>query len=574
MPPTQQEKGREIIGRRSAEWAEHQLSWRWLLDSLEGGERYRNAHYGVDPMGMIVRNLIRHKREYPDPMGTYGAVGSTLPDYAASGQDQAAYATYDDYELRRARTPVPTFVAEAVDSLLDKVFASEVSREAPEGGIFTPIHEWWADVNGVGTTADDWMRETIGRLVLTLGQIDVLFDHPKAPNGETVDNQADVNRLGLNRCVASFILPENMLWWTLNHDLSYGECLVREFPEGEEPAADGAGMMSTGAYSHESYRHWTATESTLYNRDGTVASRTPHPYGVVPIVRMFDRRKPRCRNIGQSRVHSIAERQREYYNRDSELILSDTTQAHPLLEGPEDYIKADGTIPIGPSWLLPKKKNQTGGSVSYEGFSVVDFPKGGAESIRRNKQDIRDDVDRDAGLMKPAGSVASGGSGGTGQSGISKMLDHDAQHAKLSSVAKMMAKGEKAKFLPMVAKVVYNGNPPEDLLDQIEIAYPSVFSLYAAEDLAKIAADFMTLLDQSGAAPEPEAAMICELARKALPGRDDDTYDAFDLQIIAAVEAKATAKNAMAESMGTAAPPGQNAASEIQGNPVGVPALE
>ena len=35
------------------------------------------------------------------------------------------------------------------------------------------------------------------------------------------------------------------------------------------------------------------------------------------------RRRPRCRNIGLPRYEAIGELQREYYNRDSELILSD-----------------------------------------------------------------------------------------------------------------------------------------------------------------------------------------------------------------------------------------------------------
>ena len=93
-----------------------------------------------------------------------------------------------------------------------------------------------------------------------------------------------------------------------------------------------------------------------------MAGPVHHPFGRVPIVRLFDRRRPRCRNVGLPRYESIAEIQREFYNRDSELILSDTTQAHPLLQGPEDYVQADGTVPIGPNWLLPKKKNSAGAS--------------------------------------------------------------------------------------------------------------------------------------------------------------------------------------------------------------------
>src|SRR5947199_1990768 len=114
MPPSSQ--ALELIGRRHPEWREHQLRWRWLLDSLEGGERYRQAVYGYDNRGLPVRNLIRHKREYPDPRESAAALGAFVPPAGPGvgpGQDPAAFASDDDFELRRARTPVPTFVAES-----------------------------------------------------------------------------------------------------------------------------------------------------------------------------------------------------------------------------------------------------------------------------------------------------------------------------------------------------------------------------------------------------------------------------------------------------------------------------
>src|SRR5262249_46589918 len=149
----------------------------------------------------------------------------------------------------------------------------------------------------------------------------------------------------LDRCLAGIILPQDMLWWKLDPTgHRYEECLVQEWSRSDDgPVAR--------------YRHWDAERSVLYDSEGHVLAVTPHPYSYVPIHRLFDGRKFRCENVGQSRYEGVAERQREYYNRDSELILSDTTQAHPLLQGPEDFVQEDGTIPIGPSWLLPKKKN-------------------------------------------------------------------------------------------------------------------------------------------------------------------------------------------------------------------------
>jgi hypothetical protein len=511
MRPTDPSKS--IIHLRHIEWQEHHLRWRWMLDSLEGGERYRQAVYGHDHRGLPIRNLIRHKREYPDPREAGSLPGGVLGplagcDMIGAGQDPAASASDDDYELRRARTPVPTFVAESVETHLSRIYAREVKRTAA-----SRLSSWWADVDGCGTPIDQWMSETVAPLLLVLGQLDLYMDHPPAPEGEPIETRADTQRLGLDRCLASYILPENMLWWRLDPTgQRYLECLVLERHETDEGP-------------EVCYRHWTSTQSTLYDPDGEVLSVTPHPFGQVPIVRIFDRRKPRCRNIGQSRYESVAERQREYYNRDSELILSDTTQAHPLLQGPEDFVQSDGTIPIGPSWLLPKKKNTQGGATSYEGFDVVEFPKEGAESIRRNKADIRDDVDRDSALVKPTGRQ------GVAQSGLSKAIDYSDGNNRLAKLAKILARAEQVAA-QLALSVLYDGQPPASETGSIEIVYPTEFDLFTASDMAKAAADFQSLAAKAGALPRTEELMLSRLIRLCLPGLSDTQYAGCDAELV------------------------------------------
>ena len=254
-----------LIDRRHPEWLTHQVRWRWLLDSWEGGEAYRRAIYGYDSRGLPIRNLVRHKREYPDARDA-----SFGPNGAPAGADQYASALDDDYELRLARTPVPTFVAEAVEIHLARIYAREVEREGPAS-----LRSWWSNVDGFGTTIDQWMADTIAPLLLVLGQLDLVFDHPPMPEGEEIRSRADEIRLRLDSCVASYILPENMLWWRLDRLGRYAECLVAEHAE-QGPAM---------------YRHWTAAESTLYDARGEVVKVTPHPYRVVPIVRVFDRKR-------------------------------------------------------------------------------------------------------------------------------------------------------------------------------------------------------------------------------------------------------------------------------------------
>ncbi len=491
-----------VVRRRHPEWIEHQLRWQWLLDSLEGGERYRQAIYGVDRRGLPIRNLIRHKREYPDPREAVGPFLGVVP-----GSDQASQATDDDYELRRARTPIPTFVSQAIDTHLSRIFAREVKRIGSDR-----LMQWWADVDGRGTSIDHWIAEFVAPLLLALGQLDLKFDHPPAEHGEEVVTRADVERLGLDRAIASFLLPQDMLWWRLDSlNSQYEECLVREWVETPD-----------GPLGY--FRHWTENESTLYDDQGELLSVTPHAFGCVPIVRVFDGRKARCKNIGQSRYEGVAERQREYYNRDSELILSDTTQAHPLLQGPEDFLQSDGTVPIGPSWLLPKKKNSMGGSVTYEGFDVVQFPKDGAESIRKNKADLRDDVDRESALVRPTGRA------GAPQSGLSKLLDHSDGNYRLAKLAKVLGRVE--SFAARFALTVLNDGPPQrDELTQIEICYPAEFDLYTATDVASASAEFQNLASRAGSLPLTEGLMISRLMRLCLPGLSDSQYADCDNEI-------------------------------------------
>jgi hypothetical protein len=338
------------------------------------------------------------------------------------------------------------------------------------------------------------------------------MDHPVAPSGERIRTDADVRRLGLDKCIASYILPENMLWWQLDSsETHYLECLVLEYHETPN------GILTF-------YRHWTSTSSTLYDQDGQLIKSTSHSFGKVPIIRLFDRKKPRCKNIGQSRYEGIAERQREYYNRDSELILSDTTQAHPLLQGPEDFVQSDGTIPIGPSWLLPKKKNTAGGSTSYEGFEVVNFPKDSAESIRKNKADLRDDVDRDSALVRHSNRDA------VAQSGLSKALDHVDGNNRLAKIAKILARAERtiASLALMVLTRVDSSTTSDDT---VEVTYPTEFDLFTATDLAQASGQFQTILAAAGSLPTTESLILSRLLRLCLPGLSDAQYAVCDEEI-------------------------------------------
>ena len=547
--------GKLVVQRRHVDWLEHQVRWRWLMDSLEGGDRYRNAVYGPDRRGLPCRNLFRHKREYPDPQqfpnynqGFGGFLGSidvqstilgSGPYPGQLGADPAATAMDDDYELRRARTPVPEFVAEAMEIHLGKIYDQEVARDGPDD-----LKAWWKDVDGCGTPIDDYMRETIAPLLLVLGTIDVCLDHPKVPVGEVITTRADELRFGLDKVVASYILPMNMVWWRTDAAGRYLECLVREYIDAADRVdydkngtavdpEDSGDIGETWRQGYVRWRLWRSDESILYNFDGSeILDRIPHNFGRVPIVRLIDQKKHRTRTVGKSRYEAIAEYQREYYNRDSELILSDTLQAHPFLSGPEDFCKADNTLSVGPGYLLPMKKNTESGA--YQGFEYVSPPKDPAESLRRNKEDLVEMKDRRACLIKPAGA---GSSGTVSQSGISKQLDAHTGHKFLTSIAKSLARAE--RFLAEYALITLRGRAvTQDDRDIIKVLYPSRFELNGAADLIDCTSKLQLVLANCGNAPNTERELIQATIRQLLLGLGDDEYAALDDEIELLVKTK------------------------------------
>ncbi|MHB8397326.1 MAG: hypothetical protein ACYDCI_00105 [Candidatus Limnocylindrales bacterium] len=577
---------KQVVQRRHQDWKEHHVRWPWLLDSLEGGDRYRNATYGPDRRGLPLRNLQRHKREYPDAQQFpnyyqgYGGFAATVSDESIAvgsgpypgqlGADPLATAMDDDYELRRARTPVPEFVAEALETHLAKVYDQEVDREAPDD-----LLAWWKDVDGCGTPIDDYMRETLAPLLLVLGTIDVVLDYPVAPPGAKVETRADEIALGLDKVVASYILPQNMVWWRNDAAGRYVECLVREYVDAADRMdldADGNSVdLSKNSDSSQQWRRnyirwrlWRRDESILLSFDGSeIISRTPHTFGHVPIVRLIDQKKHRTRNVGKSRYEAIAEYQREFYNRDSELILSDTLQAHPFLSGPEDYCKADNTLSVGPGYLLPKKKNPENGS--YEGFDYVSPPKDPAESLRKNKQDLIDLADRRACLAKPAGADSPGT---VGQSGISKQLDQHTGHKLLTAIARSLAKAERqlAEFAAIALRSTSTPYrmTPEDR-EKIVIAYPAKFDLMDAANLIDSMGKLALLLPTVGNLPEVEQALLSTTIRGLLVGLTDDEYRSFDDEIELLVTTRSQIKEQTRE-MAVASILSRNAATEGPGS--------
>lgn len=559
--PGIEEEGKDIVQRRHPEWAEHEIGWRRLMDSLEGGDRFRDAVYGYDRLGLPCRMLFRHQREYPDPknnpeqtgggypgapnvlVGEGGALALQMGPFPGMlGADPAAIAQDDIYELRRARTPVPEWVGDACGTHLAKIYDQEITRD-PE--LCPPdLIEWWKDVDGAGTTVDDWMRETVAPLLTALGTLDIIIDHPPAPPGVEIRSKADEADWGLDQVVASYILPQNVVWWSNDHAGRYIECLVREYvdPSMRHDHDDQGNAIDVNSSSEKAkkwreeyvrFRLWRGDEWILFNFGGDeVIDRKLHSAGRVPIVRLKALKKHRSLMVGKSFYESVANLARAYYNLDSELILSDILQATPLLAIPEKLLKGDSTVSVGPEFCLPMVYDQEKGG--YTAPVYVSPPKDPAESLRKDKEDFRAAADRAACLSKPAGAETPGT---VGQSGLSKQMDTTTGHKLLRSIAQCLAKAE--TFVAELALVVTRGRdltPAET--ESIVIGYPSKFDICDTTQMIDNTTKLQLILGACGAAPETEATLIQSMIRQMLVGLDDDEYAALDDEIELLVETK------------------------------------
>jgi hypothetical protein len=531
MPHLNKEDAQAVIKRRHPEWNEFQRHWRFLADSLEGGNRYRHADYTIDPCARVGDGSsyapwynygFDPQTSMPYPI-SYRQISdrNLVPHLFEMGPDGR-----DIYILRLARTPVPKLVARTSEAHLSKIFAKEITRDGPPA-----LLEWWEDVDGKGSSIDQWMDETVAPYLLTLGHVDLWFDHPEAPEGARIETRADQLAAGLTSCVANLVLSENILWWRLDsRKADYVEATVFE-------------RGSDDSY----YWHLTETDSNCYTVEGQwIADRSrAHGFGACPLVRVFDRRKVRCDYTGQSRYESIAELQKAIYNGESERTLSNVQQSHAQLMAPEDFLSSTNQVPIGPTNILPMKAlmGPNGMVAGYQGMAYLDPPKGAQEALRTHITDMGDRADRDGTLAKPAGMTT----GSTvSQSGISKIADQTDGNAILSKIAEVLANAER-RFARMALTVV--GGDPED--ESVEVVYPKQFELYSQADLSSAIDNIQRAAQTAGLLPETEGELLKRLIAICLPGLSDDRlaelHDEVDAHMAAASAEVEAGKEAQAE---------------------------
>ena len=289
MPRLQLPDGR-TLDQPHPEWLLHQLRWRWLLDSWEGGEAYRMAVYGFDIHGMPVRNLIRHKREYPSSFDA---------NYAPQTGRPAGHRPGHPGDRRRLRAAAGAHAGAHVRGRGGRgPPGADLQPRGPPRRPRRGLQAWWRNVDGQGT---------IDR------PVDVRHDRPAAAGSGPArhHHRPSARPRGRGDPQPGRRGPPGA---------GHLRGLVHPAREPDLVDARPAGRLSRVPGSRDPGRRpglvavlgRAVAGRSSTRRARSLAGPVEHPFGRVPIVRLFDRRRPRCRNIGLPRYESIAELQREY----------------------------------------------------------------------------------------------------------------------------------------------------------------------------------------------------------------------------------------------------------------------
>jgi hypothetical protein len=516
MPPIHdQSEAKRLIDRRHPEYSEYVDITRWILDTLEGGDAYRDAQYGNDDYGQPRYNLLRHKREYP------GLAGSLTDEFGERLPFQPSYTEIQDnnksiemdFEIRRQRTPVPSFLATFMEKQLSKIYKRSIKREGPD-----LLMQWIDNIDGRETSLEEWMREEVAPLLSSLGMIDLAFYHPVRSPDEPVMFGDQLNAPE-RQCVVKCILPENILWWRLDYTgRYYVEVNTLKYSitdEGEEI---------------KTIVNWTNEDWSEYNMEGKLLETSEHGLGIVPIVRVFDRRRFREDHSARSRMYPIVDLSKCYYNEESELIVNNTLHNNPIIQGPDTGDDSDRT-PINRWYMLKKIFDAVSGTVvNYEYLqpNVTTF-----EFMNSRLDGLLERMEAAAALTRSAGAVQTEGRGQVAQSGVSKAYDQVEGSEYLSSIAKILQSCEWTilQFAWIVLNDGFDNTAPDEF-DEIVVLYPTEFNLLSFDQYALIVETMATYLESGlGKLPTDEKLTLKFLVRSKHPDMTADEIEEIDKEI-------------------------------------------
>ena len=372
---------------RYAEWLD---TWQWLGYSYEG-----------DGPFLTGEALVAHPREINYKRDQDGSVTTPL--------EIIGY--LPKYHRRRVLARYDNFAQKIVDMIADYQFRKTASRgfDEPNARGVKDYLLWCEDVDGNGTSLDDWLKEQ-SRCASVYGHMGITMER-QAPLVKVVRSLADQGQLVLSS-YSPIDIPDWIAVRGQVQEVKLLEGVARESllqtaakvttAIGSETVRDGESME---------IRRWTPNFFIRYDSNGAEIARVPNPLGRPPVEFMYCRRRVRVPVIGRSMLGD-PKLYRDHYNMVSEMrsLLRDQTFSMLAIQLGENEEPADGRARLG----------------KHAGTDTIIWHKGGAEFISPADGPVATYVSSIANLedtmFRRVGLDSSGDSGGANQSGDSRRM--------------------------------------------------------------------------------------------------------------------------------------------------------
>lgn len=345
----------EARRRRALAWQTHPRYVEWLPVWRELGHIYEG-----DGPYMDGRALVPHPREL-----RYLTDADGRPDY------DRVIGEMPKFTRRKQLASYLNFAQAIVDTIVDHLFAKRPTRmvEPLPDGSPHPIMDWWENVDGMGTSMTDWLRQEM-TMAAVYGFEWVVMDRLGSPSAVSPLSMAEQGQLILK----SWIPPDCLDWLAPRGRIASAKFVeARERADLSEVTATttlpGSGQLGDVlAQDNPDVDFWLWDDRYWIhlNKDGGEVERADHGFGECPVVPLYCRKRARVPVIGRSLLRD-PRTFRDHYNQYSELRELERNTTFSMFH-----------VMLGEQETVDEARARLGTHASTD---TVVFTKGGAEWI-------------------------------------------------------------------------------------------------------------------------------------------------------------------------------------------------
>jgi hypothetical protein len=287
-------------------------------------------------------------------------------DYLAIALRKHEHERTANYHERLARAIYPNHTRAIVDTYAAHLYRDPISREV-EGKAKETLEEFWADIDLMGTPADEFWEE-VGQAVQTQGRAAIVTDRYDPDEATTLAQQKE---LGV-RPYSYLIHSEDLINWDVDR---CGELVWAMIREVRDQVRDPLAVDSDEA--EYQYRLWTREGWSLYVEDSgddededaklRMVDSGEHPVGAVPVTLIFWGKRAGREPLADSALKDLEPQNRRLVNLVSYIDEQICQYVFSLLAAPRstyDVLESvnfsvSGAIPYAdevanpPHWIAP-----------------------------------------------------------------------------------------------------------------------------------------------------------------------------------------------------------------------------